>query len=79
MFGLFKWFNPLNVMNDCAEGHAFLIGLADGFCFTRTDWSTIHECSTPSEIKEELHYYTWGTWMGRIAFILLIWGLVRSF
>ena len=70
------WFNPKQVMNDCAEGHAFLIGAGDGFTFQRTDWHSIHQWSLPKEVKGELHYYKWGAMVGRLAFILLTTGML---
>ena len=73
---MITWFKLKEVMNDCEEGHAFLIGLGDGITFQKTDWSQIHKWSLPSEVQGELHYYKWGALTGRIAFILLITGMI---
>ena len=65
-------------MNDPGEGHAFLIGFGDGFTFQRTSWEHIDKWSLPSDVKGELHYYKWGAFTGRLAFILLIALLIRG-
>ena len=76
MKGLFKWFSPLEVMNDPEEGHAFLIGFGDGVAFTQTGWSGIENYSTPKEIKQELHYYKLGLFLGRFAIVGFVTGMI---
>ena len=73
---MLKWFNPLEVMNDPAEGHAFLIGFGDGVAHTNTGWENIEKYSTPEDIKQELHYYKWGLGMGRFAVYGFITGMI---
>ena len=70
------WFNPKKVMDDCEEGHAYLIGLSDGICFGNTDWSKVHKWSLPKEVEGELHYYKWGVLSGRLVFYGLVYGIV---
>ena len=74
---MFKWFNPLNLMDTVQEWHAFVIGLADGMSFQHTEWHTMDIFYPESEkMEEEIHYYKGGVFFGRIAFIVLVAGMI---
>ena len=55
----------------CREWHSFVIGVGDGFAFTGT---TIADAE---DLKGEVHYYKAGVFVGRLAFVVTIGGLIK--
>ena len=72
--GFFDWFDPSNIMDVYQEWHAFVEGLAEGFCI----WACEHEPSEDclEDIQEEHHYYTAGRAIGFAGFLVLVTGLL---
>ncbi len=73
--GFFGWFNPANFMDTYQEWHAFVEGIADGFCPWQSRYDPNEELK--QDIESEHHYYSAGTVIGFAAFIFAIAGAVR--
>ena len=72
---MFKWLNLNNFMDTHQEWHAFVIGLADGMSFQSTDMDVFYPES--EKMEEEIHYYKGGVFFGRIAFVVLVAGMIK--
>ena len=72
---MWKWFNPLNLMDTVQEWHAFVEGFADGFIFFRNIpyWPSD---TLLKDLQSEHHYYNAGRALGFASFIMLIAGMV---
>jgi len=55
-----------------AEWHSIVIGWGDGVAFTKTHWEDIED----EEMRGELHYYKFGTALGRLTWALIIASLL---
>lgn len=70
-----KKINPAEFMNDYQEVHAFVEGIAEGFC----PWISRFEPSSElqKDIESEHHYYVFGMIIGFAGFIFAIAGALR--
>jgi len=57
-----------------AEWHMIVIGWGDGVSFTKTDFKILDE-----EMQGEVHYYKFGSALGRLTLVLVIALLLRRF
>lgn len=74
----FSWLSWGTLFDTPAEWHAFVEGLADGFCLTGPRYKLWNEgaINLLESLRKEHHYYNAGRAFGFAGFILLIAGMV---
>jgi len=76
----FGWFDWGNLFDIPQEWHAFIEGLADGFCLSKSHYQlwdkSEGDINLLESLRKEHHYYNAGRALGFAAFILLITGMV---
>jgi len=74
---MFKWFHWPNFLDTYQEWHSFVIGLADGITFQKTDWHRINDLYGLHEHMDwEFHYYKGGLIFGRLGIIAFITAMI---
>ena len=75
-----KGIDPSDFLNTYGEWHAFVEGVADGFCcrevkYKPWDKGTEDE-NLLKNIRKEHHYYNFGRALGFAGFIILVTGMI---
>lgn len=67
-----------DLMMTWTEWHALVIGFGDGVSFTHTNWDDI-PLLYDDGLEGELHYYKFGSALGRLTWALIIASLLIRF
>lgn len=74
------WLDLSNCMNTPQERHAFIEGLADGFCLSKSYYMLWDQGKDDINLLESLrrehHYYNAGRSLGFAAFVVLVSGMI---
>ena len=73
--GFFKWFDIHNLMDTYQEGHAFVEGFSESFCFWKPRYEPSEELL--KDLRSEHHYYMSGRVVGFIALVGFLTGIIK--